>query len=98
MSNITLFFIFGGVVVLLLALLVTTLFLHKKSASHQLKVIGAVGIVETQLDPEGAVIVNGELWRARLNDATSAIGKSKVRVVGTQGHLLLVEPATDHYR
>ena len=94
MSNSTLVLTIACVTVLLLALLVTTLFLHKKSASRrQLNVIGAIGVIEKQLDPEGAIIVNGELWRARLSDGASAMGKIKVRVVGAQGHLLLVEPA-----
>ena len=85
------------VAALLLALLVTTLFLHKKSASRQLNVIGAIGVIEKQLDPEGAIIVNGELWRARLSDGASLKGKIKVRVVGAQGHLLLVEPAAHEF-
>lgn len=77
----------------LLALLITTLFLHKKTTGGQLNVIGALGVVETRLDPEGAVIINGELWRARTKNGTTLPDQSMIRVVGTQAHLLLVELA-----
>lgn len=84
-----------SVALFLLALLVTALSQHKKSASLQLHVIGAIGVIETELDPEGAVIVNGELWRARLIVGPSMPGQARVRVVSAKGHLLLVEPASE---
>jgi len=97
MSNSTLLLTIEGVAVFFLALLVTALFHHKKSSSKRLNVIGAIGVVDTELDPEGAVIVNGELWRARLNDGPSMPGKARIRVVGAKGHLLLVEPASEKF-
>jgi membrane-bound ClpP family serine protease len=49
--------------------------------------------VETELEPEGAIIVSGELWRARLGSAASTVARGRaVRIVGVSGHLLLVEP------
>ena len=95
MSNATLLLIVAGVVTLSLALLVTALSLHKKAASRHVNVIGALGVIETPLAPEGAVIVNGELWRARLKDGSTMNDRTMVRVVGVQAHLLLVEPASD---
>lgn len=92
MTNATLLLIITGFVTLLLGLLVTALALHKRSANRQLNVMGARGIIETDLNPEGAVIIDGELWRARLKDGSSQETTGPVRVVGVQGHLLLVEP------
>jgi|ERR1700730_7183003 len=92
MSNSALVLITAGVVAFLLLLGVAALSRHKKSASRQLKVMGAIGTIEIALEPEGAVIVNGELWRARLNGGPVIKGETKVRVVGAHGHLLLVEP------
>lgn len=95
MSNATWLLTVAGVVTLILALIVTALSRHKKSASRQINVIGALGVIDTTLDPEGAVIVNGELWRARLKDGTTMNARTRVRVVGVQAHLLLVEPESD---
>ena len=99
MNNLTLSLIFAGLTASVLAILVTALFLHKRSASHTFNVMGATGIIETLLNPEGVVIVNGELWRARSNDARTTIGTArgsgKVRVVGVEAHLLLVELMND---
>jgi len=95
MSNATLLLIVAGVVTLPFALLVAALSRHKKSATNQANVIGALGIIQTALNPEGAVIINGELWRARVKDGAPVNARAKVRVIGVQAHLLLVEPASD---
>lgn len=68
---------------------------HKKSAGREVNVIGAVGSVDAKLNPEGTVIVDGELWRARAVQNTVVKPGTKVRVVALQAHLLLVEPAFD---
>jgi len=81
----------GSVALLFVALLVAALFRHKKSASQELEVMGAVGLIEKQLDPEGTIIVNGELWRARLGSGSATHLHTRVRVVGAEDHLLLVE-------
>ena len=92
MSYSTFILISCGATVLCLALLVAALFRHKKSASQKIEVMGAVGLIEKQLDPEGTIIVNGELWRARLGSGSAMHHQARVRVVGARGHLLLVEP------
>ncbi len=77
----------------LIALVLASLSRHKKSATGALQIMGAIGLVESTLDPEGSVIINGELWRARAeNDCTVQV-QDLVRVVGTQGHLILVSPS-----
>ncbi|MGB9182221.1 MAG: NfeD family protein [Pyrinomonadaceae bacterium] len=65
---------------------------HKKSATGQLDLIGAVASVETDLEPEGSVLVRGEMWRACLRRGSAQGCGSRVRIVGASGHLLLVEP------
>ena len=94
---------------LLPALMVAGLAHHKKAGARALNLIGAIGFIESKLDPEGAVIVDGELWRARLRsdklefvaerqlappENRSALPtRNRVRVVGVEAHLLLVEPS-----
>ena len=76
----------------LLAAVIAALSHHKKSAMRNLNLIGATGLIESRLDPEGAVIINGELWRARAESGSVLTARNRVRVVGTKLHLLLVEP------
>lgn len=52
--------------------------------------IGEEGEAETALDPEGTVFVHGEVWRARARSPLPA--GTRVRVVGSEGLLLFVEP------
>jgi membrane-bound ClpP family serine protease len=63
---------------------------RKKSGARALKVTGRVGSVVEALRPEGAVLVDGELWRARAR-AGHCVERGRVRVVGARGHLLEVE-------
>jgi membrane-bound serine protease (ClpP class) len=64
---------------------------HKKQSSADLILIGRRGRVTEPLDPEGAVIVDGELWRAVTHDGASLVAGHQVRVCGAQGHLLIVK-------
>lgn len=87
--------------IFLMSLLVTALLglivlasRHKKRAAGRLHLIGAIARVETDLRPEGAVLVGGELWQARTSDEREVILRgSRARVVGARGHLLEVERA-----
>jgi membrane-bound serine protease (ClpP class) len=64
---------------------------HQKNAGRPLQLEGRVGVVLEALDPEGAVLVDGELWRARTHDG-DRIARGRVRIVGARGHWLEVEP------
>jgi membrane-bound serine protease (ClpP class) len=65
---------------------------HRKAGSLPLAPIGRVGSVERELNPDGFVLVDGELWRARLRDGGRlGRGRSRVRVVGARGCELEVE-------
>jgi membrane-bound serine protease (ClpP class) len=65
---------------------------HKKAAKGELDLVGTVALVETNLEPEGSVMVRGELWRARTRTGATVEGGRAVRVVGASRHLLEVEP------
>ncbi len=67
---------------------------HKKRSAGALSLIGRSARVETDLRPEGSVIVAGELWPARLSGASQQVLNrgSLARVVGASGYLLKVEP------
>ncbi|WP_129127825.1 NfeD family protein [Geomonas oryzae] len=51
--------------------------------------IGAVGVADTDLDPDGKVVVHGEYWNATC--AEPVLRGEKVRVVGVSGLLVTVE-------
>ena len=78
---------------LLIALLILALWRHKRAATGEIDLLGALASVETTLAPEGSVLVRGELWRARLRTGGNLERGRKVRVVGAIDHLLEVEPA-----
>lgn len=80
-----------GLIVTLSLLIVLALFRHKKASSRIVYLIGEIGSVTTRLDPEGAVLVRGELWRARSGGGDPIPAHLRVRVTGTDGHLLVVE-------
>ncbi|HEX8141062.1 MAG TPA: NfeD family protein [Pyrinomonadaceae bacterium] len=88
--------VFVGLVLgslLIAALYAASLSRHKKSGTGQLKLMHAVALVETTLQPEGSVLVAGELWRARSSAGLTVEHGERVRIVGASGHLLEVEPA-----
>lgn len=80
-----------GLAVLFLAIVGISLWKHKKSGMGRIQLLGAIAYAQTELDPEGAVLIDGELWRARSFDGTSIAADEQVEVVQVQGHLLLVK-------
>jgi membrane-bound serine protease (ClpP class) len=80
-------------VVVLAAYVIHTSRQKKNSSRLPLNLVGRVATVERALEPEGFVLVEGELWRARVRGVESVErGDRKVRVVGASGCVLLVEP------
>lgn len=66
---------------------------QKKLSRRPLSLVGRVASVERTLDPEGFVLLGGELWRARVRGGGRvARGSSNVRVVGARGCVVEVEP------
>jgi membrane-bound serine protease (ClpP class) len=85
----------GLVAVPALALFIIMMSRHKKAGAGELDLMGAIAVVETTLEPEGSVLVRGELWRARLRTGATVERGGTVRVVGAGGQYLLeVEPVT----
>ena len=52
---------------------------HKKSGTGQIQLLGAEGLVQAELRPEGAVLIKGELWRARSIDGTNIAVRERVK-------------------
>jgi membrane-bound serine protease (ClpP class) len=82
--------VLGGIAVVA-TLVVVALYAHKRAGAGDIKLIGEVAQVDKKLDPEGTVIVCGELWRARSKDGKRISAGAKVSVVGFDGLLALVE-------
>jgi len=82
---------------LLFILLVAALWWRKRRASLAgLRLVGRLASVERELNPEGHVLIDGELWPARTRSGASAVrGSRNVRVVGARDHFLEVESLTD---
>ena len=78
-------------VVALALVVVVALYIHKKAGVGDIRLVGKIAEVDTKLDPEGTVIVCGELWRARSKDGRHISTHARVRVVGFEDHLALVE-------
>ncbi len=66
---------------------------RSKTVTGQQGMVDAPGVAQTDLDPQGKVLVRGELWDAR---ATATILKgTRVRVRALEGLMLLVEAERD---
>jgi membrane-bound serine protease (ClpP class) len=86
------------VVAVLAALIVIVVFAlarHKKAGSGDIKLVGEIAHVDTRLEPEGTVLVRGELWRAKAQDGSVIPSHARVRIVGFQDHFVLVEPMAE---
>ena len=77
---------------LALALVIVAVSRHRKAATGELDLMGALATVETTLEPEGSVLIRGELWRARLRTGANIERGRTVRIVGASNYLLEVEP------
>ena len=67
---------------------------HRKSSRAPVRLLGRAGSVVRELAPEGFVLIEGELWPARLRGG-GGLSRGRVRVVGASGCALEVEPAAD---
>jgi membrane-bound serine protease (ClpP class) len=67
----------------------------RRPISGEEAMVGSVAEAKTDIAPEGTVMTKGALWRARTMETGIAAG-SKVRVMATEGLVLLVEPMHEH--
>jgi membrane-bound serine protease (ClpP class) len=63
----------------------------RRPIDGQQAIVGTIGEAKTDIAPEGTVLTAGTLWRARTMETGIAAG-SKVKVMATEGLVLLVEP------
>jgi membrane protein implicated in regulation of membrane protease activity len=89
-SSLSFFLLFLSVCFIVACVIVAAMSRHQKSASRPLQLEGRVAMVVQALEPEGAVLVGGELWRARSLNG-DRIERGRVRIVGARGHWLEVE-------
>ena len=90
-SSLSLILLLLGAGFIVACLLVAAMSRHQKSALRPLQLEGRIAVVLEALEPEGAVLVCGELWRARARGG-DRIARGRVRIVGARGHWLEVEP------
>ncbi|MEO8323320.1 MAG: NfeD family protein [Actinomycetota bacterium] len=57
--------------------------------------VGTVGVAKTDIAPEGTVLTKGALWRARTMEMGIEAG-ARVKIMATEGLVLLVEPMHEH--
>jgi membrane-bound ClpP family serine protease len=81
-----------GLCLMLAIVMLVAVSRHKKSATLQISLVGSIGIVDKDLEPNGTVLIQGELWRASSSDGIGLATGSKIEVTGTRDHLLLVKP------
>jgi membrane-bound serine protease (ClpP class) len=67
---------------------------RQRVRTAQVGLVGLIGEVRTDLDPEGGVYVKGSLWRARSMDGPIPRG-ARVRIKGVDGLILRVEQEPD---
>jgi len=68
--------------------------LYRRPSTGAQSMIGAIGVARMRLDPEGQVLVQGELWRAIAENGSVDAGEA-VRVTAMDGLTLKVVRAAD---
>jgi membrane-bound serine protease (ClpP class) len=63
----------------------------RRPPSMQESLVGRIGVVRSELNPEGTVLVSGDLWSARTDQPPIPIGRD-VRIRGVEGFWLWVVP------
>lgn len=54
--------------------------------------VGAVGVADSALDPDGVVLIDGAKWRARAHRASGLAAGQKIEVLAVEGITLQVGP------
>jgi membrane-bound serine protease (ClpP class) len=64
----------------------------RKAVTGEAGMIGSVGLAQTDLEPEGKILVRGELWNAWAQE--KILKGTRVRVCEIEGLTLRVEPVS----
>jgi membrane-bound serine protease (ClpP class) len=67
--------------------------MRRKSLTGEEGMISSVGIAQTDINPEGRVLIRGEVWRARA--AQNIMSGTRVRVIAIENLTLRVEPEAE---
>ena len=86
--------------ILIICSLLAVALIAYKSRRHKARtddrpLVGSGAVVDKQLNPEGTVLVRGELWNACSLRGGNIPSLTQVKVVGLRKHLLLVEDFRD---
>jgi membrane-bound ClpP family serine protease len=85
-------FLFLAFLIFVSVLLTVMILHHRKGARGDFNLMNRLGMVETTIDPEGSVLIGGEVWRA-LSETEERLERGRqVRVCGARKHLLIVAP------
>ncbi|MEW6665956.1 MAG: NfeD family protein [Thermodesulfobacteriota bacterium] len=58
--------------------------------------VGAAGVANERLDPDGYISIRGELWKAVLSEGSPPVDRGQpVRVIAVDGLTLIVRPGND---
>jgi membrane-bound serine protease (ClpP class) len=68
---------------------------RQKTRTDDSPLVGSGAVVDKQLNPEGTVLVRGELWNACSLSGGIIPSLTQVKVVGLRAHILLVEDFRD---
>ena len=74
----------GSISIILLRLVIAAK--RRKAVTGAQEMLGALGVVQTDLSPAGKVLVHGELWEARA-DAAHPQGRANPRAQDRRSHL-----------
>lgn len=94
MSATTYFLLLLGLGSLLALGVVISLWRHKKSGKGAVQLVGKQAVAQSDLTPEGSVLIDGELWRAVSSDGTTIASEERVEVTRIEGLLLIVKRAS----
>jgi membrane-bound serine protease (ClpP class) len=71
---------------------------RQKPVSGEAGMIGSIAVVLNELDPEGQVKIDGEIWRAVSEDGKKIQKAQKVKVVSLDGLTLYVKKINNQYK
>jgi membrane-bound ClpP family serine protease len=74
-----------------LRLLKEFVYARSKKRRPRLPTVTSSALVNTDLNPRGSVLANGELWNAQTLRGNSIARQTQVTIVAFHNHLLLVE-------
>jgi membrane-bound ClpP family serine protease len=67
---------------------------RSKKRRVRLPAVNSTAIVNTDLNPKGSVLADGELWTAQTANGNSIPRPAQVIIIGFQDHFLLVTERT----